>query len=73
MLPQSNLQMPVALAAIATQDTDDELAARERASGAAAAREGKRRQDCPWKGGPCERWWLEGFDDPYAGIVWQAQ
>jgi hypothetical protein len=71
----SNLvtHFPDAIAAVATHDTDAELAARERGAGATAAREGKQRDDCPWKGGPCERWWLEGYADPYAGIVWQAQ
>jgi len=73
MRPLPYSHEPAATAAIASHETDVELAARERARGAMAAREGKRREDCPWKGGPCERWWLEGFDDPYAGIVWQAQ
>jgi hypothetical protein len=64
---------PEHIAAIATRETDEVLAARERAKGAAAAREGKRIEDCPWKGGLVEGWWREGFEDPFAGLVDVAQ
>lgn len=53
-----------AVAAIATAETDAAIARRERAKGAEAALAGKSRAECPWQGGLCERWWLEGFDNP---------
>ncbi|WP_157639981.1 Rmf/CrpP family protein [Burkholderia ubonensis] len=61
-----------AVAAIATAETDAEIAQRERMKGAEAARAGKQRDDCPWTGGLCERWWLEGFDNPVSASTVRA-
>jgi hypothetical protein len=69
---QSSLESEL-IASIATQDTDAELATHERDKGAAAAREGKHLEDCPWKGGRLEGWWKEGFENPYAGLIGVAQ
>lgn len=65
--------MPAAIAAIATAKTDAAIAQQERAKGAEAARAGKRRGECPWTGGLCERWWLEGYDNPLSALTAEAQ
>lgn len=65
--------MQAAVAAIATAETDAAIAWRERAKGAEAALTGKSRAACPWQGGLCERWWLEGFDNPASAGAVEAQ
>ena len=64
--------MQIAKAAVATAETDAKIAQRERGKGAQAKREGKPRDACQWNGGMCEQWWLEGYDDPLAGMVGEA-
>ncbi|KVP96439.1 hypothetical protein WJ97_11150 [Burkholderia ubonensis] len=71
--PLQGASMQQAEASLATAETDAELAQRERTKGAEAALAGKRRDECPWKGGLCERWWLEGFDNPRAASTVHAQ
>lgn len=62
-------RMP-AVAAIATPQTDAKLAARERRRGAKTKLAGKPVSACPWKGGMCAAWWMEGYDRPYS---WEAK
>jgi hypothetical protein len=52
--------------AIATDKTDAKLAARERRAGAKAKLAGKPPTACPWKGGMCAAWWMEGYERPYS-------
>ena len=47
---------------IATPETDREIRAREYEKGFAAKLNGQSRDTCPWNGGLCEAWWLEGYD-----------
>lgn len=49
-------------ASIATPESDREIRERENAKGRWAKLEGKGRDTCPWVGGLCEYWWLEGYD-----------
>jgi len=58
-------------AAIATSETDAKISERERGRGRQARFEGKSRMDCPWNGGVCEKWWLEGYDGSVFGAVAQ--
>ena len=58
-----------AVAAPATSESDATIARRERANGAEAKRQGFPRESCPWRGGLTKQWWLEGYDNPLAGIV----
>lgn len=58
---------------IATPETDAALAKQERAKGAEARRQERPRSSCPWHGGLTMRWWLEGYDSPFAGAVFDAQ
>lgn len=56
-----------AFIALATAETDEVTAQRERAKGAAAAQTGASRDACPWTGGRCQQWWLAGYDQ-HAGL-----
>lgn len=49
-------------AAIATPETDAALSVHERAVGALAKAHGQARESCPWTGGVCRQFWLEGYD-----------
>ncbi|HEX7906702.1 MAG TPA: hypothetical protein VF534_01235 [Paraburkholderia sp.] len=51
-----------AVASIATPETDAALAAHERAVGRLAKAHGQARESCPWTGGVCRQFWLEGWD-----------
>lgn len=48
--------------AIATPESDRKLRERENRKGRMAAIDGLPRSACPWTGGLCEAWWLEGYD-----------
>lgn len=52
----------IATASIATPEKDARISKDERTKGAQAKLEGKSAEDCPWRGGLCEQWWLEGFN-----------
>lgn len=52
----------IAIASIATPETDAALRRRENENGRAAKTQGLPRDTCPWLGGLCEAWWLEGYD-----------
>lgn len=52
----------MAVASIATPETDAALAVHERAVGALAKAHGQARESCPWTGGVCRQFWLEGYD-----------
>lgn len=66
-------EMETITSAIATAETDTKIAHRERGKGAKAKIEGKARDTCPWSGGMCEQWWLEGYDNQWLGIAGEVQ
>jgi len=53
----------IAIASIATQETDGDIRYREQQKGCKARLEGWPRRACPWNGGLTEKWWLEGYDN----------
>lgn len=52
----------IAVASIATPDTDEQLREREHQKGYIARIQGYPRRANPWKGGMCSMWWEEGYD-----------
>lgn len=52
----------MAVASIATPETEARLAAHERNLGHVAKAHGQARESCPWTGGRCREYWLEGWD-----------
>jgi ribosome modulation factor len=48
--------------AIATPESDARISAEERHRGMMARLRGDSRDSCPWTGGLCAKWWLEGWD-----------
>jgi hypothetical protein len=49
-------------ASIATPETDAALRETEFLCGMQAKLAGSPSTDCPWKGGMCEMWWMEGWN-----------
>lgn len=52
-----------ATASIATPETDAELRQRVTQEGSNAKIAGLPISACPWRGGLCEMWWREGYDN----------
>jgi hypothetical protein len=57
----------IATTMIATLETDARLRASENEKGRAAAKAGLPHEACPWVGGLCEVWWMEGWTGSIIG------
>jgi ribosome modulation factor len=59
----------MATAGVATAESDAKLRESENQKGRAAKHDGLSREACPWSGGLCENWWLEGYDGVITGAM----